>query len=222
MGRRFGGKVPKQNLRIGGRTILVLAVAGLAEAGCTHAVVVTSGELPKGINNALAELPIELSTTPGGESRQESVHRGLELIRNDPVLAQAEAILIHDAARPMMPASVSREVIGAIRDGAVAVAPALPVNDSIRQVSGTESVAVDRSLLRAVQTPQGFQLAVILESHDRAVLEGWTVTDDVTTCELNGYPVRLVAGSRLGMKITEPTDLPLARALWRLEPEQLA
>lgn len=222
VGRRFGARVPKQNLRLGGRAILVLAVEQLASAGCTDAVVVTNAELPRAIKTALRELPITVGTTPGGATRQESVQCGLKLIRDDPRLATAEVILIHDAVRPMMPASVVQQVIQAVRDGSVAVAPALPVNDSIRAVEGADeqrNTAVDRSLLRAIQTPQGFRPDVIQDSHRQAAVEGWTVTDDVTTCELNGHLVRLVPGSRLGMKITEPSDLVIAKALWRLSQQ---
>lgn len=196
----------------------MLAVEQLAAAGCTDAVVVTNATLPPSIRATLEGLPINVVTTLGGSTRQESVQRGLELIRQDARLAAAEVLLIHDAARPMMPPSVVQDVIQAVRDGAVAVAPTLPVVDSIRSVAGPDdasNTAVDRATLRAIQTPQGFQAAVIQASHQQAAAEGWTVTDDVTTCELSGHPVRLVPGSRLGMKITEPNDLVLARALWR-------
>ena len=196
-----------------------MAVEGLAAGGCTDAVVVINGHLSHLFRATLTGLPIPVITTPGGETRQQSVQRGLDVIRNDPRLSKADVVLVHDAVRPMMPAYVIEGVIEAVRAGAVAVAPAIPVTDSIRVVpNGDESdnAAFDRSKLRAIQTPQGFCPEVLLASHEQAAAQGLGLTDDVTACELSGHRVTLVPGSRMGMKITEPADLTIARALWRV------
>lgn len=219
LGRRFGGTKPKPTLRILGRAVVAMAVEGLAAGGCTDAVVVINGKISHLFRAALIGSPIPVITTPGGETRQQSVARGLEVVRNDPRLSTAKVVLVHDAVRPMMPAYVIEGVINAVRDGAVAVAPAVPVTDSIRLVPDGdegENSAFDRSKLRAVQTPQGFDLQVLLDSHDKMAVESVDFTDDVTCCERNGHSVTLVPGSRMGMKITEPADLTIARALWRV------
>ena len=219
LGRRFGGTKPKQTLRILGRAVVAMAVEGLAAGGCTDAVVVINGKISRMYHAALMGSPIPVVTTPGGETRQQSVARGLALVRNDPRLSTAKVVLVHDAVRPMMPAYVIEGVINAVKEGAVAVAPAVLVTDSMRLVPNGddgENCAFDRSTLRAIQTPQGFDLQVLLDSHDRMSREGQEFTDDVTCCERNGHKVTLVPGSRMGMKITEPADLTIARALWRV------
>lgn len=202
-----------------GRAVVAVAVEGLAAGGCTDAVVVINGKVSHLFRMALRGSPIPVITTPGGDTRQQSVQRGLDVVRNHPRLSQAKVVLVHDAVRPMMPAYVVEGVINAVRGGAVAVAPAVPVTDSIRVVphgDDSENAAFDRSRLRAIQTPQGFDLQVLLDSHDRMAAEGLDFTDDVTCCERNGHNVTLVPGSRMGMKITEPADLTVARALWRV------
>lgn len=218
LGLRFGGTKPKPTLRILGRAVVAMAVEGLAAGGVTHAVVVVNGKLSHLFLAALEGSPIPVVTTAGGDTRQQSVLRGLDKVRNDPELSKAKVILVHDAVRPMMPAYVIEGVIKAVQAGAVAVAPAIPVSDSIRMIDGDESHnrAVDRSTLRAIQTPQGFDLKVLLDSHDKMAAQGLDFTDDVTCCEKNGYEVKLVPGSRMGIKITEPADLTVARALWRV------
>ncbi|MDF1489314.1 2-C-methyl-D-erythritol 4-phosphate cytidylyltransferase [Tessaracoccus caeni] len=216
LGLRYGGTKPKPTLRILGRAVVGIAVEGLAAGGCTHAVVVINGKLSKLYRTALQGTPIPVITTPGGETRQQSVQRGLDVVKNHPELSKAKIVLVHDAVRPLMPAYVIEGVIDAVRGGAVAVTPAVPVADSVREVSEDEQSnhAVDRSRLRAIQTPQGFDLAVLLESHEAMAERGLDFTDDVTCCERNGYPVTLVPGSKMGIKITEPADLSMARALW--------
>ena len=210
---------PKPTLRILGRAVVAVAVEGLAAGGCTDAVVVINGKVSHVFKTALMGSPIPVITTPGGDTRQQSVQRGLDVVRNHPRLSKAKVVLVHDAVRPMMPAYVVENVISAVREGAVAVAPVVPVTDSIRLVPNgdeSENAAFDRSKLRAIQTPQGFDLQVLLDSHDRMAEQGLDFTDDVTCCERNGHSVTLVQGSRMGMKITEPADLTVARALWRV------
>ena len=219
LGRRFGGTKPKPTLRILGRAVVAVAVEGLAAGGCTDAVVVINGNVSHLFKAALMGSPIPVITTPGGDTRQQSVQRGLDVIREHPRLSKAKVVLVHDAVRPMMPAYVVENVINAVREGAPAVAPVVPVTDSIRVVpNGEEGVNApfDRSKLRAVQTPQGFDLQVLLDSHAKMAAQGLDFTDDVSCCESNGHPVTLVQGSRMGMKITEPADLTVARALWRV------
>lgn len=219
LGLRYGGTKPKPTLRILGKAVVAMAVEGLAAGGCTDAVVVINGRTSHMFRVALTGLPIPVITTPGGDSRQQSVQRGLDVVRNDPRLADAEVILVHDAVRPMMPAYVVENVINAVRQGAVAVAPAVSVTDSIRLVPNgdeNENSAFDRSKLRAIQTPQGFDPTVLFTSHDQMAADGRDFTDDVTACEMSGHSVTLVPGSRMGMKITEPADLTVAKALWRM------
>ncbi len=213
IGTRFGGPVPKQVKELTGKAVVAVAVEAMAAGGCTDAVVVVKGGMHNHFRLALAASPIPVRFATGGSSRQESVHNGLQLIKNHPQLCQARKVLIHDAVRPLVPAYVVEDVLAALDAGAVAVTPAVPVVDTIRQMDGETSTVIDRSTLRAVQTPQGFDREVITGCHERLHEEGGEVTDDVTCCQHYGYPVELVGGSRMALKITEPLDLDIAETL---------
>lgn len=217
LGLRYGGDIPKPALKLTGRALLVMSIEAMAAGGCTHAVVVVNAKVAEALGPTLAALPIPVVQTFGGTSRQESVHNGLRIVRDDPELAGTKIVLIHDAVRPMVPANVVEAVIGALRDGAVAVAPAVPVSDSMRRVDpGGRSEVVDRATLRAIQTPQGFPFDVIWDAHERMATDGAEFTDDISCAQRAGHDVTLVPGSLLSMKITEPNDLTVAQALWNV------
>lgn len=194
---------------------MTLSIEAMAAGGCTDVVVVSNPSTLKHFGSALTGSPVPVHTTLGGSTRQESVRRGLTFITGDPLLSRAKIVLIHDAVRPMTPAHVVEDVIRAVRQGADAVAPALLVTDSIRMIDGNgQTHIVDRSSLRAIQTPQGFPLDVIVAAHELGA--GQMFTDDLSCAEAAGHHVHLVEGSRLAMKITEPTDLTVAKALWKV------
>lgn len=217
LGLRYGGRSPKPVLKVTGRALIAMSVEAMAAGGCTHAVVVINPATADRFYAALAGAPIDVRMASGGATRQESVHNGLRMVRDDPELSRARVVLVHDAVRPMVPAHVVESVIAAVNEGAEAVAPAIPVTDSIRVQRGNDITAsVDRSTLRAIQTPQGFPLDVIWCSHEQVAGSNMEFTDDVTCAESAGHGVTLVEGSRLAMKITEPVDLTVARALWKI------
>jgi 2-C-methyl-D-erythritol 4-phosphate cytidylyltransferase len=118
----------------------------------------------------------------------------------------ATHVLIHDAARPLVPKTVVASVVAALADGAKAVVPVTPVTDTLRQVDGG---TVDRSAFVAVQTPQGFELTTLAEAH----AGGADATDDAAIIEQNGVAVVHVDGSTSNLKITFPHDLAVAEAL---------
>ena len=217
LGLRYGGPTPKPVLKLTGRALIAMSIEAMSAGGCTDAIVVINPRAANHFNAALTGAPIPVRLTPGGDTRQESVHAGLKVVAADPRLATARAVLVHDAVRPMVPADVVERVILGVDEGYPAVAPAVLVTDSIRLLGsdGTTS-PVDRTRLRSIQTPQGFPLDVILSSHERLAASGLEFTDDVTCAEHTGHPVTLVEGSRLAMKITEPMDLTVARALWKV------
>jgi 2-C-methyl-D-erythritol 4-phosphate cytidylyltransferase len=204
-GVRLGGEVPKAVRPLAGRPLVSWSVAALAGGGVTEVVVVVGDGLQDVFAEALAEAPIPWRIVIGGATRQESVARGIA------ALPPGEIVLVHDAARPLVPAEVVRGVVEAVRSGAPAVIPVVPMSDTIRQVAGAGSVVVDRSGLRAVQTPQGFARDVLVSAH--AAAAGREYTDDAAVCEASGYEVLLVPGSREALKITEPYDLAVAEAI---------
>lgn len=204
-GVRLGGEVPKAVRPLAGRPLVSWSVAALAAGGVTEVVVVVGDGLQDVFAEALADAPIPWRIVIGGATRQESVARGIA------ALPPGEIVLVHDAARPLVPAEVVRGVVEAVRSGAPAVIPVVPMSDTIRQVVGAGSVVVDRSGLRAVQTPQGFARDVLVSAH--AAAAGREYTDDAAVCEASGYEVLLVPGSREARKITEPYDLAVAEAI---------
>lgn len=218
LGLRYGGHTPKPALKLTGRALIAVSVEALAAGGCTHAVVVVNPETAHHFTADLAGSPIPVTVAGGGSSRQESVHRGLSTIRADESLSTAEVILIHDAVRPMVPAFVVADVIEAVRDGAMAVTPTIAITDSVRMLGDdpAESSVIDRNRLRAIQTPQGFPLEAIWQAHEAMAASDHAFTDDVSCVEALGHRVTLVEGSKLAMKITEPTDLTVAKALWKI------
>ncbi len=204
-GVRLGGEVPKAVRPLAGRPLVSWSVAALAAGGVTEVVVVVGDGLQDVFAEALADAPIPWRLVVGSVTRQESVARGIA------ALPEGEVVLVHDAARPLVPAEVVRGVVEAVRSGAPAVIPVVPMSDTIRQVGDAGSVVVDRSGLRAVQTPQGFARDVLVSAH--AAAAGSDYTDDAAVCEASGYEVVLVPGSREALKITEPYDLAVAEAI---------
>lgn len=172
---------------------------------------------------------IEVDVVGGGRTRQESVARGLDRVFEayGPA-ASSDCVLIHDAARPLVPGAVIRRVVDALAAGHPAVVPALPVADTIKRVeriadgeAGADLERVvethDRTLLRAMQTPQGFHFDAVLRAHrdfaEKGEEEASAAPDDAALVEAAGLPVVLVRGSERSMKITRPIDLAIAQLL---------
>lgn len=145
----------------------------------------------------------------GGERRQDSVRSGLSTLPRE-----CGRVLVHDSARPFMSAALVQRICDALDAGAKAVIPAVPVTDTIKRISGgldagSVTETLPREELAAVQTPQGFDLAVLRLAHERAQAEDWQVTDDASLAERADIPVRVVSGEASNVKITTPEDLRL-------------
>ncbi|MDO5534325.1 MAG: 2-C-methyl-D-erythritol 4-phosphate cytidylyltransferase [Propionibacteriaceae bacterium] len=213
-GSRLGAEVPKALVPVAGVPLLARAVTQLAAGGVTEVVVVAPAEGRQAFMDALADAPIPVLWADGGAERQHSVAHGLAMLPDLPEAdAEHQVVLVHDAARAFLPADMVARVVEAVRGGADAVVPVIPVTDSVRELVDDGSTVVDRARLRAVQTPQGFRRGVIEEAH-RILAETETiVTDDAAAAEYIGCTVTLVDGSRDAFKVTEPLDLVLAEAL---------
>ncbi|HQA77184.1 MAG TPA: 2-C-methyl-D-erythritol 4-phosphate cytidylyltransferase [Propionicimonas sp.] len=212
-GSRLGGEVPKALREAGGRPLVSRSLDALAAGGVTRAIVVIAEGLLPEFETVLTDSPIPAAVVTGGAERQDSVLAGLEAIVVDPELAAAEFVLVHDAARALVPAAVVARVIDALRSGAAGCVPVIPVVDSIRRLVASGSEIVDRSDLVAVQTPQGFVREILHRGHLHVRERGLLVTDDAAVIEALGEQVVLVDGSRDAFKITEPLDLVIAEAL---------
>jgi 2-C-methyl-D-erythritol 4-phosphate cytidylyltransferase len=150
----------------------------------------------------------KLLVVDGGDSRSDSVRRALAALPES-----VQVVLVHDAARPLVPGTLVAAVVAAVRAGADAVVPGLPVVDTVKQVDAAGAVVatVDRSALRAVQTPQGFRRAVLDAAYGGA--EAGEATDDAGHVERHGGRVVVVPGAEEAFKVTRPMDLLLAEAV---------
>jgi 2-C-methyl-D-erythritol 4-phosphate cytidylyltransferase / 2-C-methyl-D-erythritol 2,4-cyclodiphosphate synthase len=203
-GLRAGAGGPKQYRTIGGQTVIFRAM----QAFCGHPDVATVQPVvnPDDIalfNDAVASLR-HAPPAHGGATRQASVHAGLEALAAD----KPDIVLIHDAARPFVTSAViSRAIEAAGRTGAAV--PAIPVTDTIKQVSdgGDVTGTPERARLRIAQTPQAFRYDVILEAHRRAARENRSdFTDDAALAEWAGLTVATFEGDAANMKLTTPED----------------
>ena len=182
---------------------LVAAGVGSIVVAAPPTMVVDVGRLLRPVTG---DLP--LAVVAGGASRRESVAAGL-----GELLDEAEVVLVHDAARPLMPGSVVRRVLDALSHGALAVVPVVSVDDTVKEVAGGLAVrTVDRLSLRAVQTPQGFRREVLTRAHAEWSGAG-EPTDDAAMVEALRLPVSVVEGAPESFKITRLIDLQLAEAI---------
>ncbi|MCA0295856.1 MAG: 2-C-methyl-D-erythritol 4-phosphate cytidylyltransferase [Actinobacteria bacterium] len=214
-GTRLGGNVPKALREVGGRPLVLRSIEALAEGGVDRALVVVAPGLEPAFEGVLADAPVPSACVAGGAERQDSVRAGLAAIAGDPGLSRSVFVLVHDAARALVPAAVVRRVIDALRAGAVGCIPVVPLVDTVRRVTPSGSTVVDRAELCAVQTPQGFVRARLEEAHRVVAERGIAVTDDAAALEVLGETVALVEGSREALKVTEPIDLMVAEAVVR-------
>lgn len=193
-GRRFGQM--KQFALLGGRPVAAWAVA-TCRASSDGVVLV----VPAGSGNG-TDLGAD-TVVEGEATRAGSVRRGLAAVP-----AEAEVIVVHDAARPLATAALFRAVVAAVESGADAAIPAVPVRDTIKVVDGgrTVTATLDRSTLVAVQTPQAFAAALLRRAH----ADGAEATDDAALVERLGATVSVVPGEAHNLKITTPDDLRAA------------
>jgi 2-C-methyl-D-erythritol 4-phosphate cytidylyltransferase len=194
-GSRFGA--PKQFARLGATTVLDRAVAVAREA-CAGVVVV----LPNGSEWAAPE---GVRTTPGGATRSASVRAGLALVPGD-----VDVVVVHDAARPLASPGLFARVVTAVRAGADAAVPGIPVADTLKRVRDHTVVeTVPRDDLVTVQTPQAFTRAAL----ERAHVDDAVGTDDAALVEAAGGTVVVVEGEARNLKLTRAEDLAVAQAL---------
>ncbi|MBB4696445.1 2-C-methyl-D-erythritol 4-phosphate cytidylyltransferase [Paractinoplanes abujensis] len=206
-GLRLGPGGPKALRLLSGEPLLVHAIRRVAAAPSVRLIVVAAPAAEVEAVRTLLTPVAPVTVVAGGAERQESVARALAAVP-----PEVDIVLVHDAARALTPPTVIESVAAAVREGRPAVIPVLPVVDTIKEVAADETVlgTVDRSVLRSVQTPQGFQHSVLAAAHAAAAD---ALTDDAGLVEKAGIPVTCVPGSELAMKITRPLDLILAEAL---------
>jgi 2-C-methyl-D-erythritol 4-phosphate cytidylyltransferase len=211
-GRRMGAEGNKLLLPVAGRAVLAWTLdAALASSAITWIGLVGQPVDEQAIQAivAAANPRVPVAWIVGGETRQESVSRGLAALPAD-----AEGVLIHDGARCLVDPDLLGRCVIAVQQG-LAVIAATPVTDTIKQVDGGGCITAtpDRSRLWAAQTPQGFPVQQLRDAHATATAEGWSVTDDAALFERLGLAVQVLEAPPSNIKLTTPFDLTIAEAV---------
>lgn len=220
----MGSELPKQFLLLGNEPIVMRTLRRMTE-GVERSLAACSPNVDKWVHKLVLVLPkahiglwkelcekygfdVPHEVVSGGATRFQSVRRGLKTV------PEAEIVLVHDGVRPFVSDSVIGAVIETARNEGAA-APMVPVVDSLRRLTAEgESVAVERSAYRAVQTPQGFAGTLLREAYGQPEEE--TFTDDASAVEALGRSsVAAVQGERENIKITTAFDLSVAEVLVR-------
>ncbi|MBV1698082.1 MAG: bifunctional 2-C-methyl-D-erythritol 4-phosphate cytidylyltransferase/2-C-methyl-D-erythritol 2,4-cyclodiphosphate synthase [Hyphomicrobiales bacterium] len=211
-GHRAGGDMPKQYRQIAGEPVIrptLSAFLGHPQIAAVQTVI--HRDDAEAFQAATAGLKDLLPPAWGGATRQASVHAGLEALR----AAAPDVVLIHDAARPFLSATLITRAIEAAREHGAAV-PAIVIADTVKQIDEHELITatLDRNRLRTVQTPQAFAYELIVGSHRRAAAAGRDdFTDDAALAEWAGHRVRVFAGEPGNVKLTTSDDFVRAEML---------
>jgi len=211
-GSRVGGEELKQFRWVAGKPMLLHSVQMFMARPDVGMVVCVlpqryAGDPPPWLFQCDVD---RLLVSIGGRTRSESVANGL-----DDLPDEAQIVLVHDAARPLVDEGTIDRVVASVRAGTCAIA-ALPVVDTLKEVDADGIIVrtVDREALWRAQTPQGFPRHIIVDAHRRAARDRISATDDAALCERLGIPVRVVRGAERALKLTEGADFARAEALF--------
>jgi len=210
-GRRMGAETPKQYLQLGERTVLEHTLDTLLSCQrLTGIVLVLSPEDAHwtGISQRYSGAPLE--TVTGGAERCHSVLNALS--RLTARSAGEDWVLVHDAARPCVRRDDIEQLISTLEVGSDGGLLGVPAADTMKRLDAGMRISgtVDRTGLWHAYTPQMFRAGALRAALQQAVADGQSVTDEANAMELAGYRPRMVQGARDNIKITVPSDLPLA------------
>ncbi len=218
MGVRMGGGTPKQFLSLDGVPIFVHTLRKFAASPVIDEILLALR--PDDRERAQKDIDREHFTKPlrlvvGGASRQETVARAL-----GEAAESTEVVVVHDAVRPFVePAMIQRVVEAARADGAAILG--VPSADTVKQVERLTILGtIPRERIVLAQTPQAFRFEILREAFARAQADDFRATDESGLVERLGHPVTVLMGSDRNIKITKPSDLPLARLYIAQEREQ--
>lgn len=210
---RMGG-IDKVMADLGGEPMILRTVRAFQNCDAIASIViVTREDLIQPIAGLCRDMKKVVAVVAGGGSRQESVHLGLNALPKGTKLAA-----VHDGARPLISWQIIDRVVRAANTYDAA-APAIPVKDTIKVVSGgLVKETPDRSALMAVQTPQVFDFDLLRGALKKAEADGASVTDDCSAVERTGMKIKIVEGDERNLKVTTPMDLKIAELLLEEEP----
>ncbi len=212
-GSRMNTDISKQYLMLGDKPVLVHTLQALEKCRLIDGIVVVAaqGEIEYCRKIIVEKYNLKKVTgvLPGGDTRQQSVERGVDATKSD-------IVIVHDGARPFLNNRLIEEGIRLLVEGEYqGTGCAVPVKDTVKMVDREEVVkeTLPREYLRAVQTPQFFCRSVLHRVHKEALAEGTESTDDLMLLERYGYSVKLFRGSYSNIKITTPVDMALAEII---------
>ena len=207
-GTRMGSPLPKQFLTLNNTPILIHTLRNFFSFNRNFEMIVVMHHdyisFWKDLCLQFEDVP-EHTVVAGGEERFHSVKNGIEAVSSD-----VQHIAIHDAVRPLVSHETLTRCFNALNEHN-AVVPAIPINDSIREVHGVLNKSVDRSLYKRIQTPQCFHSNMLKEAYNKPFSP--LFTDDASVVEANGHSVFLVEGNLENIKITSPIDLIVGESL---------
>ena len=214
--KRMGGGVNKNFFEVAGEPILIRTLKTFSQVERVNflIVIVAAHEVETVEKLLSAEKNLKpWRVTVGGSERQFSIANGLKLLPDD-----AEIILVHDAARPLISLRTIDEVIDAAKKFGGAIA-AVPAKDTIKIIDAENFVRYTppRKEMSVVQTPQGFRREILLRAYEKAAEENFLGTDDSSLVERLGVRIKIVTSSYDNIKITTPEDIHIAETILRSE-----
>jgi 2-C-methyl-D-erythritol 4-phosphate cytidylyltransferase len=212
-GTRMNTNVKKQYMLLGGKPVLARTLQAMQDCDVVDDVLVVTarGEIDYCWQNIVQAFSLSkvAKIVEGGDTRQQSVARGLEVLNCD-------IVIIHDGARPFVTCEIIEQGVRLLDqkgcDGAVC---AVPLKDTVKlaDINGVVERTLDRNRLMAAQTPQCFFLSTVKEAYKRAQAEAFEATDDSMLLERYGYTVQLYQGDYKNIKITTQEDIYIAQAM---------
>ncbi|MDI3537707.1 MAG: 2-C-methyl-D-erythritol 4-phosphate cytidylyltransferase [Eubacteriaceae bacterium] len=211
-GTRMNAPINKQYLTLNGKPILAHTLEVFEKSELIHEIILVVNENEFKICRHQVLKPNHFSKVKlvkGGQTRQESVYQGLKAVS-----AQADLIMIHDGARPLLQeAVIFQSILKTMEYGATTVG--VPAKNTIKMIdeNGMVISTPRRESLVEIQTPQTFKADLIRKAHDKALKDGFVGTDDASLVEALPHPVKIVTGHYTNLKITTPEDLIIAESI---------
>ena len=218
VGIRMGGDTPKQFLSLEGVPIFIHTLRKFASSDAIDEIVIALRDeemerASRDIDREHFAIPVRVAT--GGASRQETVARALATLSS-----QTEIVVVHDAVRPFIELETIRRVVEMARTEGAAIL-GIPSVDTVKQVERQIIMGtIPRERIVLAQTPQAFRYSMLKEAFARAAADGFNGTDESSLVERMGQTVVVLMGSDRNIKITKPSDLPLARLYVAQEREK--
>ena len=207
-GERLGAGKPKAFVDLVGKPLLSHAIESISALPDLAQLIIAVPEshqieATEAAHELLTDADVQLDIVVGGETRQGSIANALAVLSS-----HANVVLVHDAARAMTPTSVFSRVADSVRKTGLSTVPVMKIADTIKRIEGeVVRETIDRNVLRAAQTPQGFVAGDLVAAYGEASQE---FTDDAALMQAAGHEVLAVEGHDQAFKVTTPEDLAAA------------